>query len=222
MQYKLPQLDNRNYADYGFGVRHEVFSPLLGNGILTQEGPVWKHSRELLRHQFVRTQYQNLDCFHEHVNNFVSQLQDSNVNGVIDLQPLFFKLTLDTTTALLFGRSVYSLRPDADLRFKTFAENFDIAQAGLAKRFRLAPWHFLFKPSRFRHACSAVHQFVDDYIEERTANKKTEIETSFFDSFVDQLAQESSNRSMLRDQLLTILLAGRDTTACCLSWTMCV
>lgn len=26
----------------------------------------------------------------------------------------------------------------------------------------------------------------------------------------------------LRDQLLNVLLAGRDTTACCLSWTLYV
>jgi len=29
--------------------------------------------------------------------------------GTVDIQPLFFKLTLDATTALLFGKSIYSL-----------------------------------------------------------------------------------------------------------------
>ena len=40
------------------------------------------------------------------------------------------------------------------------------------------------------------------------------------DNFVDQLAKESSGPVILRDQLLNVLLAGRDTTACCLSWTI--
>src|SRR5271163_4346128 len=94
--------------DFGFGVRRGVFYPLLGDGIFTQEGAAWKHSRELLRKQFVRTQYQNLDHFREHVDNLISRLPAKE--GVIDLQPLFFNLTLDTTTALLFGLSVYSLK----------------------------------------------------------------------------------------------------------------
>ncbi|KAL2022262.1 hypothetical protein VTK56DRAFT_5872 [Thermocarpiscus australiensis] len=45
-----------NFKDYGFGCRPAVFAPLLGNGIFTQEGAAWKHSRELLRKQFVRAQ----------------------------------------------------------------------------------------------------------------------------------------------------------------------
>ncbi|KAL9613904.1 MAG: hypothetical protein Q9167_001582 [Letrouitia subvulpina] len=112
-----------NFQDYGFGVRHDVFSPLLGEGIFTQEGLAWKHSRELLRKQFVRAQYQNLDQFREHVDNLLACLPDPG--GIIDLQPLFFKLTLDTTTALLLGRSVQSLKAnvDADETNKAFARN---------------------------------------------------------------------------------------------------
>ena len=116
-----------NYVDYGFGDRHGVFSPLLGNGIFTQEGAAWKHSRELLRRQFVQMQYQTMDVFREHVDNLLELLYISK--GVTDLQPLFFKFTLDTTTALLLGRSVYSLRADDinDTSNKAFADNFDIA-----------------------------------------------------------------------------------------------
>lgn len=90
------------------------------------------------------------------------------MDGVVDLQPLFFKLTLDTATALLFGRSVYSLRAniDQDAGNRLFAESFTIAQEGLAKRFRIAPWHFLYNPPEFRQACSTVHRFVEHYLED--------------------------------------------------------
>lgn len=203
-------------------MRYGVFAPLLGHGIFTQEGPAWKHSRELLRKQFIQTQYQKLDTFGEHVDNLLACLSGSQ--GVVDLQPFFFKLTLDTTTALLLGRSVYSLKGEqvADAKVRAFAENFDIAQGGLAKRFRLAPWHFFYSPPRFRCACSAVHRFVDDYIQDRGVDRKRDCKSSDSDSVMDQLAQETSSPTALRDQLLNILLAGRDTTACCLSWTMYV
>ena len=38
----------------------------------------------------------------------------------------------------------------------------------------------------------------------------------------DQVAMESVSDEDLRDQLVNVLLAGRDTTACCLSWTLYV
>ncbi|KAF1991541.1 cytochrome P450 [Aulographum hederae CBS 113979] len=205
-----------NFKDYGFGSRRAVFAPLLGNGIFTQEGAAWKHSRELLRKQFVRAQYQNLNHFSEHVENLIRYI--TNIDGDVDLQPLFFSLTLDTTTALLFGRSVYSLRADIDqdAENKVFAESFNIAQDGLAKRFRLAPFHFVYNPPAFREACRNVHQFIGRYIEQRGLEKTSDGETSWF---LDQIAQESATKTDLRDQLLNVLLAGRDTTACCLSWT---
>lgn len=210
---------NHYPTDYGFGVRRDIFAPLLGNGIFAQEGPAWKHPRELLRKQFVRTQYQNLDHFREHVDNLIARLPE---DGVIDLQPLFFNLTLDTTTALLLGKSVYSLREnlDQDNENRLFAESFTIAQEGLAKRFRIAPWQFLYNPPKFRRACSNVHRFVERYIRER--NLQDEKNAFESDSFIGQVAKESVSNEHLRDQLLNVLLAGRDTTACCLSWTLYV
>ena len=136
---------SKNFDHYNFGVRPSVFTPLLGDGIFTQDGAAWKKSRELLRKQFVRAQYQNLNHFSEQIDNLMENLPE---DGVVDLQPLFFNLTLDTATALLFGELVYSLRAGIDQgeENKLFAESFNIALERLAKRFRLAPWHFLYSP----------------------------------------------------------------------------
>jgi cytochrome P450 len=204
--------------DYGFGARPDIFAPLLGKGIFTQEGLAWKHSRELLRKQFIRVQYQNLDHFREHVDNLITHLKSG---CVIDLQPLFFNLTLDTATALLFGRSVYSLRAgiDQDSENRVFAESFNVAQEGLAKRFRIAPWHFFYNPPEFRKACADVHRFVEKYIQGLDLKTDKSLDERTF-GFIKQVAANSESMEELRDQLLNVLLAGRDTTACCLSWTL--
>lgn len=207
-------------ADYGFGVRPDIFAPLLGNGIFTQEGPAWKHSRELLRKQFARVQSRNLSHFHEHVDNLIACIPSS---GVVDLQPLFFNLTLDTTTALLFGKSVYSLKADIDQDAdnKLFAESFNIAQEGLAKRFRIAPWHCLYNPPAFQKACANVHRFVEQYIDNLDLSDNDSLDERSY-GFIQKVALESASKQALRDQLLNVLLAGRDTTACCLAWTLYV
>ncbi|KAG2010662.1 hypothetical protein GB937_007628, partial [Aspergillus fischeri] len=206
-----------NFKDYGFGARAAIFAPLLGNGIFTQEGPAWRHSRDLLRKQFSRVQNRNLEHFHEHVDNMVARLP---LDGVVDLQPLFFNLTLDIATALLFGRSVYSLKAgiDQDADNRLFAESFNIAQEGLAKRFRIAPWHFLYNPPGFRKACGDVHRFVEQYIDQLDLENSEDLDDKTY-GFIKRVAQESASQQHLRDQLLNVLLAGRDTTACCLSWT---
>lgn len=87
----------------------------------------------------------------------------------MNLQPLFFKFTFDTTKALLLGQSVLSLKAEAmkNSSIRSFTEGSDMAQAALAKRFRLAPFHSLYRPRAFKSACSSAHKFVDDYIEKR-------------------------------------------------------
>ena len=210
--------------DYSFGCRPAVFAPLLGHGIFTQEGHAWKHSRELLRKQFARAKHQNLErSFREHVDNLVGCMP---ANDVVDLQPLFFGLTLDAATALLFGSSVYSLRAniDQDAENRVFSESFTIAQEGLAKRFRIAPFHSLYNPLAFQKACRNVHRFLETYIAKEGLDDKVSNEAESLENkaswFIEQVASESETTSELRDQLLNVLLAGRDTTACCLSWTL--
>ena len=206
------------HADYGFGCRPAIFAPLLGNGIFTQEGAAWKHSRELLRKQFIHAKYRDLHHFREHVDNLIQRIGKSDN---VDLQPLFFDLTMDVATAVLFGRSVYSLRANIDqsVNNREFAESFNIAQEGLAKRFRLAPFHFVYNPRTFRRACKRVHKFVEDYVVQRNISK-SRFTCTDASSFIDSIAEDATDETEVRDQLLNILLAGRDTTACCLSWTL--
>jgi len=206
-------------ADYSYGPRRQIFYPLLGDGIFTQDGAPWKHSRELLRPQFSRNQYRDLEVFREHVDDLVACI--STAGEPVDLQPLFFRFTLDTTTAFLFGESVYSLRADRSLDETSFAEAFNIAQEYLAKRYLLSDLYWLIGGRKFKNACTAVHKFVDDIIE-RGLQMSSDAGHGNVDRYVflDVVAQDSSNRLALRHQLINILLAGRDTTACLLSWTL--
>lgn len=80
----------------------------------------------MLRPQFARQQYQDLDIFREHVDDLIASMSKSK--HYVDLQPLFFRFTLDTTSVFLFGESTYSLRANQSAEDIKFAREFDIAQ----------------------------------------------------------------------------------------------
>jgi cytochrome P450 len=44
------------FNDFALGLRHDMFYPLLGDGIFTLDGAGWSHSRAILRPQFSRDQ----------------------------------------------------------------------------------------------------------------------------------------------------------------------
>ncbi|KAI4105582.1 MAG: hypothetical protein L6R37_002660 [Teloschistes peruensis] len=190
--------------------------PLFGDGIFTQEGDAWKHSRELLRPQFVHKQYDNLELFQEAVDNLISVLP---AQGLVDLQPLFFRLTLDTTTAFLFGDSVNSLQASNKAGESTFATAFNTAQDFVAKRMRLQDLYWLVGGRSFTAACEDVHRFADQIID-RNLSRDSEGSDPGKYVFLDFLGKNTPNRTELRSQIINILVAGRDTTACLLSWTL--
>lgn len=190
--------------------------PFFGDGIFTQEGNAWKNSRELLRPQFEHKQYDDLELFQEVVDNLISVLPE---NGTVDLQPLFFRLTLDTTTAFLFGDSVDSLRASTTAGEPTFATAFNTAQDFVAKRLRLQDLYWLVGGRSFTAACKEVHRFADQIID-RNLSRHDEGSSPGKYVFLDFLEQHTSNRIELRSQIINILVAGRDTTACLLSWTL--
>ena len=138
----------------------------------------------------------------------------------MDLQPLFFRLTLDTTTAFLFGESIYSQNEVSRAKETTFGDAFNTAQKYIAKRFRLQDLYWLVGGRTFDKNCAAVHDFADKIIE-RNLDQRAEQGNGRKERYVflDAVAERSADRKALRDQMINILLAGRDTTACLLSWT---
>jgi cytochrome P450 len=198
-----------------------MFSPLLGSGIFTQEGPEWKHSRELLRPQFMQNRSENFEQLKTCVENLLDCITPVEI---VDLQPLFFRLTFDTTTFLLFGKSSSSLQSqDGAGQEPEFANAFNMAQDYAFRRSSLGKYYWLMDGQAFRDACRTCHRIVDAAIQ-RVLKDNTEHGTSGQGksryNFFNTLIQETSNPKLLRDQCLNLLLAGRDSTACLLSWTL--
>jgi cytochrome P450 len=164
----------------------------------------------------MRIQYQNLKGFSEHLDELVNDLSLSS--GVVDLQPLFFRFTLATTTALIFGQKVSNLDNE---RQDTFANSFDYASLICALRLRLADFYWIYTPSKYSKACKIVQGFVEGFIDQALSEKdNNESPNSSRYTFIYELHDELKDRLLVRDQLTNVLIAGRDTTACLMSWTL--
>jgi len=171
----------------------------------------------MLRPQFIHKQYQDLDVFREHIDNLIDCISKAE-GQVVDLQPLFFRFTLDTTTAFLFGESVYSLKTGE--KAAKFEKAFNLAQSYVAKRFRLLDFYWLIGGKDFKDACESIHSFANDILDHGLNPTRDSKERDNRYIFLDAVARDCPNREALRHQMLNILIAGRDTTACLLSWVL--
>ncbi|KAI4289160.1 MAG: hypothetical protein L6R35_001568 [Caloplaca aegaea] len=182
------------FDDYCLGSRRGAMFPFLGEGIFTQDGGPWKHSRELLRRPFLKTHYQDLKGFKEPVQTLLTKLSSSS--GIIDLQPLFFQFTLATTTALIFGQPVESSENDQQ---DSFASSFDHASWITTLRSRLTDLYWIYKPSHFRAACRIVQEFADGFVTRALSASSEDKKGTVSDryAFIDDLYAEYRDISFL-------------------------
>ena len=211
------------FADYGKGEKfnHE-FAPFLGNSIFTTDGALWHNSRNLLRPQFIKDRVSDLETFEVHVQELLKIIKDRE-GQQIDISELFFAYTLDAATDFLLGKSSDSLSKTALGGQDEFAEAFKDVQHKQLMKMILGPLQFLFPVKGYFEALAKVDEFIQPFIDMATALPQEELEKRGQDSgytFLHALAKQTKDKKFLRDQIMATLLAGRDTTACTLSWLL--
>lgn len=184
-----------------------------------------------MRPQFTRDQISQLDLEEDHVQKAMVALPVDGVTGWTpdtDIQTIFFRLTIDSATEFLFGESVESQMAAVNGSSKDqFAYYFDKSQWYSAHRGRLEKLYFLANNKESRHSNEQVHAFVDHFVQNALDIVQNEKRNGIVDEeksgpyvFLHALANTTQDPIELRSQLLNILLAGRDTTASLLSWTV--
>lgn len=201
------------FADYGKGEQfNKDWHDFLGDSIFTTDGERWHNSRQLIRPQFIRDRLSDLDIFERHFQELAPKL--GGRGQTVDVADLFFRYTLDAATDFLLGRSVNSL-VDPQVRF---AKAFGEVQRFQSLVSRIGPLHHLLPRGKFREGLKVINEFVNPYIDEALRLSPEELEKrSKSDqgyTFLHALAGYTRDRTVLRDQLVAVLLAGRDTTAC--------
>ncbi|PVI06909.1 cytochrome P450 52A12 [Periconia macrospinosa] len=218
------------FKDFGLGeFRFKSFYPMLGSGIFTTDGEQWAHARAMLRPQFARDQVSDLDLEEKHIQHLLRHVpvNSDGWTDIINIQPLFFRLTLDSATEFLFGESVNSqlsnVTGDA-LDESSFSYAFDNGQRALSESFMYGEkFYWLRYGKEFKQHVKICHDFVDFFVAKALNQEKSSAGTTSAGKkkfvFVEALAESTRDPIELRNHLINILLAGRDTTASSLSFT---
>jgi cytochrome P450 len=214
-------VDNyENYTRTPAGLR--VLRPMLGQGLLIAEGRAWKHQRRTLAPAFTpRAVSLLVPHMIAATDETVAKLRAGGA-GPVDLRETMQRMTLE-----IAGRTMFSFgmeRHGATLR------NFVMEYAD-----RLARPYFLdmllplswpspqdFSRARFRRRWT---QFVSLLIAERRAAGKKEGAPArdlfdLMDAARDPETGDAFSDDQLGDQVATMILAGHETTATALFWSL--
>jgi cytochrome P450 len=207
-----------NAANYHKGIGLVHARRALGDGLLTSEGALWRKQRGVVQPAFAnrRIAAQAGIVAHEAVM-LVHRLRAAGRDGPVDVVRELTGLTLG-----VLGRTLL----DADLgRFSTVGGDFaavqDQAMFELATLGAVPTMLPLPRQVRFRRARARLQTVVDELVRERVggAGNGDDVLSRLIVSAAEE-PDRKVGRQRLRDELVTVLLAGHETTASTLSWTL--
>ena len=148
-----------DFKSYSLGEeRKKGLRPILGDGIFVVDGAEWQHSREMLRPSFVRSQIRDTALFEKHFKHLLSAIPRDG--STVDLQGLFFKLSLDIATEFLFGQSTYTLAPGKSRQEdEEFVKAFTYVQNVVAPlEGKSSIWSIFLPNLRYGRDCKFIHR----------------------------------------------------------------
>ncbi|KAL6889724.1 cytochrome P450 [Trichoderma longibrachiatum] len=189
-------------------LRQKVSVLTLGPyAIFSVNGPEWHHARAMIRPSFVRNQIADLECTDRHVDNFLARLPRDG--AAFDVDRLLYHFTMDVSTDFMFGYST-SLLTSPTKEALEFMTAFDYILTTSTNRARLG-WLVLLRPDRqFDRYVKTTQRFVDHHVSRALAQEK-EKERPYI--FMNEIIKSGASHREVRDQLFSLILGGRDTSA---------
>ncbi|CAN5434361.1 cytochrome P450 [soil metagenome] len=188
--------------------------PVLGEGLLSSEGDFWRRQRRLAQPAFHRDRIRAYgDIMVRHTTRLAKRWQDGEVR---DVHKDMMRLTLEIVAEALFGASVGD-------HAEAVGESLEAILAIVSDSMRLffpilsdlpTP-----KKRRFDRAIATLDKIIYGFIEQRrTSNAEGDDLLSMLLHAQDEDGTRMSDKQ-LRDECMTLFLAGHETTALNLSWT---
>lgn len=203
-----------DYQNFTKSMDYRALSRVLGQGLLTSEGEFWKRQRRLVQPAFFRDRILSYGGL---MTSYTMRLIDSwRDEQIRDVHADMMEVTLEIT-----GRALFNVDITRDAR--TIGSALEVVMAEMPK---LAGFSFLpdWVPvpglGGFRRALADLDNVVFGIIRDRRATGQHP--GDLLDMLLDARDENGAGMSdqQLRDEVLTLLLAGHETTANTLAWTL--
>ncbi|MFC7325140.1 cytochrome P450 [Halorubrum rutilum] len=226
--------DADRYRKPQFG--DDAMDTLLGNGLLMSEGETWQRQRKLANPSFHNRRIGALAG--TMVDHTESQLADWSDGDVVDVQLEVARLTVKIIVSAMFGADI------TDEEVKTVQEELEPLGARFEpdpRRFLIPNWVPTRENRRFDAAVDTLESVIDGIVERRRGTERDpaadpagpegvavrgpagdadgDLPMDLLSVLLRARDRGEQTDENLRDELVTMLLAGHDTTALALTYT---
>jgi len=215
---RVLQENHRNYDKQLLSTN--TARPLLGNGLFTSDGESWLHQRRLMQPAFHR---QRLAGFGTVMTDATLALLE-RWQGTVS-RPLDIPLEMMRLTQRIVGLALFNL--DLDNEVDTVGQTFTMLLPLLLK-YIFVPFPPLWIPTPGNRRLQAGLETLNNVVYAIIAERRKQATDPGMDTgdllsmllaVRDEETGEGMSDQQLRDEAMTLLIAGSETTAMALTWT---
>jgi cytochrome P450 len=202
-----------NYRNYRRDA--DTFKLMVGDGLFVSEGELWLRQRRLMQPAFHKRQIAALVAgMVETTTDMLAQWQSSFTPGTpVDILEEMMALTMRIIFKTMFGVSV-GAEVEAAARAMAIGQEYVYYRGWEYNEEQSNP-----EQERFQGAMATLDRMVYRIIDERRQSEAGSDLLSMLLQARDAETNEGMSEKQLRDEIITIFGAGRDTTAIALAWS---
>ncbi|KDR74320.1 hypothetical protein GALMADRAFT_250135 [Galerina marginata CBS 339.88] len=216
---------------------------LLGTGVFNSDGAMWKFHRSITRPFFTRERISDFEIYDRNCELSLKQAKKRVAEGYpVDFQDLVARFTLDSATEFLFGGAVESLSagipypPSAAAKnspsfynhpstvfVDAFMQGLVLAalRSGMGSEWPLKE----FAKDKVAPFRKAMDDFTEPLMNKALENREKEMSgqgkpSENEETLLAHLVKQTQDPKILKDELINLLVAGRDTTMCLLAFSL--
>lgn len=205
----------------------EILGDFLGYGIFNVDGELWHTQRKLASHEFSTKSLREyvMNTLQEEVENRLLPLMELLAweEKVADLQDLLRRFAFNLICKVCLGIDRCSLDPSTPI--SPLARAFDVASEVSARRgaaplflvWKIKRWLGIGSETSLKSAVEEVHAHVMEIIHQRK-RVLSEGGESAGEDFLSRLITAGYDEEVIRDMVISFIMAGRDTTSAAMTW----
>ncbi|XP_057530115.1 alkane hydroxylase MAH1-like [Amaranthus tricolor] len=226
---------SKNFANYPKGNKLKDILDVLGDGIFNTDFMVWEYHRKMAKSFLTHPNFNQflVNKTWEKVDNGLIPLLDhaSNYAKEMDLQDLFARFTFDTICTIIIDHDPMSLssnlpRVPSSKALDDIEEVFFYRHVVPTSIWKFQRWLNIGGEKKYKKACQILDSFIYKCInikKEQLGNENLSKQKEDDKVSIDLLTlyaqkNENYNDKFIRDTILNMFIAGRDTTSTTLSW----
>jgi len=199
---------------------YAIVQPLLGEGLVTAEGEQWRRQRKLMQPAFHRDRIRS---FVHTMTEDAAAMLDGWALAARDRRPVNVVEEAMRSTQSIIVKTMFShggLGAEEEARVHAaFSVTLEYFTYLMFRRVRLPDWVPTPTHRRFQAAVRALEEVVYRLISERRASRERPADVlSMLVEARDEETGEGMTDRQIRDEVMTIFLAGHETTATTLAW----